>query len=225
VLMRLPPVAALGQRAYRYIADSRHCSLAAQDARQQTTSRHPFALIHPLGLLLCACQLGVSSFMFLYRFGGVHSTTAVPRFRAAFQLIDSIGERQPVWPFDLYPTFNPPASSSVQVWEARWVTSSGREMRISPSAYDSVFANSSLTWKVTTDEMLRVGDPVRDEARSLNLARSLWHREPQDIRRKITAANIYRSEYRLQPPSDRFPAALVAQSLLYTFSLSRIEQH
>ena len=45
-----------------------------------------------------------------------------------------------------------------------------------------------------------------------------------EIQCAIKAVNIYRVEYRLQAPSDRLPAALVAQQILYTFPCSRIDQ-
>lgn len=221
-IMRFPPVAALGRKAYRRIADSRHCHLVAPEATQQAAIRPQFTLIHRLGPLLFACQLGITSFMLPYRLGYLYFPPNVSRFRTAFWLVNGIGKRQPVWPFDLYPTFTPATSSPVQVWEARWVTSSGREIRVSPNAYYGVFGNSGLTWKITSDEMLRVGDSEQDQARSLNLIRSLWQRELPDIQRNVTAVNIYRVEYKLQPPSDQFPAALVAQSILYTFSLAKI---
>ena len=160
--------------------------------------------------------------MLLYSLRYVYFPPDVPRLRTAFWLINGIGKRQPVWPFDLYPTFTPATPSDVQVWEARWVTSGGREMRASPSAYYNVFGKSGLTWNVTSDAMLRKGDPEQDQARSLNLVRLLWQRELPDIQRNVAAVNVYRVEYRLQAPSDRFPAAFVAQSILYTFPLQEI---
>jgi predicted DCC family thiol-disulfide oxidoreductase YuxK len=224
-LLRFPLVAALGKRTYRRIADSRHCPLATAKGNERLPIlRPPFTLIHRVGVLLFACQLGVSSFMLLYSLRYVYLSTNVPLLRTARWLVNGIGKRQPVWPFDLYPTFTSanPSDTHIQVWEARWVTSEGREIRVSPNAYYGLFGNSGLTWNITSDEMLRGGDSEQNQARSLNLVRSLWKYELTDIQRNVTAVNIYRVEYRLQPPSDRFPAAVVAQSILYTFPLAKI---
>jgi predicted DCC family thiol-disulfide oxidoreductase YuxK len=221
-VMRFPLVAALGRKAYRRVADSRHCTVAAREPAQHSAIRPERKLIHRLGPLLLACELGISSFMLLYSLRYVYFPPNVPRLRTAFWLVNGIGKRQPVWPFDLYPTFTPAVPSTVQVWEARWVTPSGREMQISPSAYDHVFASSSLSLNITSYQMLEVRDPERDQARSLNLVRLLWQHESPNIQRNITAVNIYRVEYKLQSPRDRLPAALLTQSFLYAFPLQEI---
>ena len=105
----------------------------------------------------------------------------------------------------------------------RWVRSTGREIPVSPIAYDRVFANSVLTWTLTSSEMLRKTDPDQDQTRSLNFTRLLWQREPPEIQRDIRAVDIYRADYTLQAPSDRIPAALVSRTILYTFPLSSID--
>jgi hypothetical protein len=103
------------------------------------------------------------------------------------------------------------------------VLPSGREVPVSPRAYNDVFGTWNVTWNVTTYEMLRTVSAERDQERSLNLAHLLWQRENPSIQRNVTAVNIYRSDYRLQAPAPQFPAELVAQSRLYAFPLSRIE--
>jgi predicted DCC family thiol-disulfide oxidoreductase YuxK len=222
-IMRFRPISALGRRVYRPVAGSRHCPLAAPKTKQRAaTRRSEFALVHGLGPLLFACQMGVSSLMLLHTYAFLPAN--VPHLGIARRLVNGVGKRQPVWPFDLYPTFTPPTGSVVEVWEARWVTSSGREILVSPIAYDHAFANSPLTLAITSDEMLRRTDPEQDQTRSLNLIRLLLRREPPEIQRNIRAVNIYRAEYKLQAPSDRFPAALVAQAILYTFPRSRIDE-
>jgi hypothetical protein len=111
----------------------------------------------------------------------------------------------------------------VRIWEPRWVTSSGREMRVSPSAYYNVFGDSALTWNVVT-EMSAEGDPVQGRARSLNLARLLWRDELPDTHSTVTGVDIYLAEYRLQAPSDRFPPTPIAQTMLYTFPLAELSE-
>lgn len=221
-MMRFPATSVLGRRVYRRIADPRHCSLPAPKVKQRaSTHRAEFALVHGLGPLLFACQMGISSLMLVYSYSLLPAN--VPHLRTARRLLNGIGKRRPVWPFDLYPTFTPPTKSAVEVWEARWVTSTGREIPVSPIAYDRMFANSALTWTLTSSEMLRKTDPDQDQTRSLNFTRLLWQREPPEIQRDIRAVDIYRADYTLQAPSDRIPAALVSRTILYTFPLSSID--
>jgi hypothetical protein len=155
--------------------------------------------------------------MLLYNLRDIYLPANVPRVRTARWLVNGIEKRQPEWPFDLYPTFTPVAPSAINIWEARWVTSSGREMRISPTAYDHAFGNPSLAETITT-RMLAEEDSERGQAGSLDLVRLLWRSEIPDIRQSVTAVIIYRTEYTLHS-SDNAPAALVRESLLHTFPL------
>jgi len=222
-IMRLPAIASVGRRAYRRIVDSRHCPLPLEATQSAPIRRSQFALIRWLGPLLFACQLGASTFTLFYSLPDAYSPLNAPRLKTAHWLVNGIGKRMPVWPFDLYPTFTPASPKDVRIWEARWVTSSGSEMRVSPSAYYSAFGNTGLAMRITSFEMLREGDPEEDEARSLRLVRLLWQRELPDIRRNISAVNVYHARYYgRQPPSDRFRAALMAQSILYSFPIQKI---
>jgi predicted DCC family thiol-disulfide oxidoreductase YuxK len=222
-IMQFPPVVGLGQRSYRRIADSRHCRLAAPQAKQQAVVPHPaFALIHRVGPALFACQVAISGFMLLYGFRHIYLPPDAPKLRTIRWLVNGIGRRQPVWPFDLYPTFTPATQPNLQIWEARWVTSNGSEIRVSPTAYNNVFGNPGLAWSITTGALLRSATPEQGQLRSLNLVRLLWQGELPNVQPDITGVNIYRAEYKLRSPADQFPAALVGQRILYTFPLSRI---
>ena len=218
-IMRFSPVAALGRRVYRNISASGDCPLVTPELKQRAPIRpSELTLIHRLGLALFACQLGISSFMLLYSLRGVYLPPKVPWLRTVRRLVDGIGNRKPVWPFDLYPTFTPATSSDIKMWEARWVTSSGREMRISPTAYDRTFGNPSLTMDITT-RMLAEEGSERGQARSLDLVRLLWRSEIPDIRRSVTAVNIYQSEYTFGF-SDAARGTLLRENLLHTFPLN-----
>jgi len=217
-IMHLPFVAALGRKVYRRVADSRHCTLAPRESKEQAANRRPaLVLIHRLGLALFACQLSISGFMLLYNLRDVHLPANAPRLKTARWLVNGIKKRQPEWPFDLYPTFTPATPSDIQMWEARWVTSSGREMRISPTAYNRAFGSPSLTWNITTG-MLVDEDTAQGQTRSLDLVRLLWRNEIPDVRRSVTAVDIYRTEYTLHS-SDSAPAALLEGDLLHKFRL------
>ena len=205
-----------------WVADSRHGSLPPKAMQRANKSGNESVLVHALGVLLLACQLGISSLMFSYNLEYAF-LTKLPHHRILERLIDRLGKSKPVWPFDLYPTFTPAVPPTVEVWEARWVLPSGQEVRVSPHAYNNVFDTWNVTWNVTTYEMLRTASAEQDEERSLNLAHLLWQREDPSIQRNVMAVNIYRSDYRLQAPAPQVPAELVAQTCLYAFPLSRIE--
>jgi predicted DCC family thiol-disulfide oxidoreductase YuxK len=223
-IMRLPFVAALGRRVYRRVADSRHCALAPLESSQPAASRGAeLPLIHRLGLTMLACQLGISGFMLLYTLRDVYLPANAPRLRTARWLVNGIGKRQPEWPFDLYPTYTPAPAPDVRVWEARWVTSGGEEIQVSPSAYFKAFGNPGLSWSVVTGLYWDLNSDEVHE-RSLNLARLLWRDELPAIRNTVTAVDIYRAEYRLQAPSDRFPAEVTKRSMLYTFPLTLLSE-
>jgi hypothetical protein len=212
---------ALGRGAHRGVADSGHCSLVAPEPKQRLAIRRPdFTWIHRAGLVLVLCQLGISSLMLLYRLRDVYLGPQIPYVRTVRWLVNGIGKKSPVWPFDLYPTFTPVTPSNVTIWEARWVMSSGPEIRASPIAYDHAFGSSSLVWNVTSG-MLAPGDPERSQAASLDLVRLLFQCETPEIRRSATGVNIYRVEYRLGPDENAMP---LSESLLHTFPVGLVSE-
>ena len=184
--------------------------------------RNESVLVHAIGVLLFACQLGISSLMFCYNLEYA-SLTKLPHHRILVRVVKGLGDAKPVWPFDLYPTFTPAVSPTLWVWEARWVLPSGHEVQVSPRAYNNLFGTWNATWSVTTYDILRKGSYEQDEERSLNLAHLLWQQEDPSIQRNVMAVNIYRSEYRLRAPAPQSPGELVAQIRLYAFPKSRIE--
>jgi predicted DCC family thiol-disulfide oxidoreductase YuxK len=219
-ILWLGRVKALGQTVYRRVADSRRCSLVAPEPKQRRASRPDWALIHRVGLVLVACQLGISSLMLLYSLRDVYLRPQVRYTRTARWLVNGIGKRSPVWPFDLYPTFTPVTPSNITIWEARWVMSSGPEIRVSPVAYDRAFGSTGLVWNITSG-MVQEGDPERSQARSLDLVRLLWRNEIPEIRGSATAVNIYRTEYKLQPYDNAVP---LTETLLYSFPVRLVSE-
>jgi predicted DCC family thiol-disulfide oxidoreductase YuxK len=223
-IMHLPFATALGRRVYRRVADSRHCTLAPLESKvSAASSRSQLALIHRLGLALLAFQLSVSGFMLLYNLRDVYLPASVPRLRTARWLVNGIGKREPRWPFDLYPSYTPATASEVKILEARWVTSDGQEVQISPSAYFKASGNPTQTFNVLTG-LYWNGNSVEVHQRSLDLARLLWSDEVPEIRNTVAAVDIYRAEYRLEAPSDRFPAAFVKRTILYTFPATLLSE-
>jgi predicted DCC family thiol-disulfide oxidoreductase YuxK len=214
IVMQWSPVATLGRRVYRDIADSRYCSLNVP-ARQQRTRTPAFWLIHLIGVGLLACQLSVSGTMFLYdELGGFTARLPAP----ANRLVVGVGRRKPVWPFDHYPTFASPTSGEVEIWEAWWVVLGGHEVRVSARTYDTAFGNSGLIWNLVSDAR------DEDQARSLDLARALWRGESPDVRQSVIAVRIYRARYRLQLPEHALAKPLSA-TLLHTFPVELVSQY
>jgi predicted DCC family thiol-disulfide oxidoreductase YuxK len=223
LLMRLPLVAALGRKLYRRVSDSRRCTLALSNLRPNPVQTPALPLVHRVGGLLVGCQLIISSTMLLYSLREVYLPTTARWLAPARWLVDGIGWRAPTWPFDLYPTFTPVTPSEVDVWEGRWVTSQGSELKISPSAYDGVYQSSNLTWNVLTSAA-HDPNPAHSQTRSLDLVRALWRAEAENVRESVTAVNIYSARYRLKP-SDDAPGVLLKETLIDTFPVETISEN
>lgn len=172
-------------------------------------------LIHPIGVVFLAFQMGVSGIMFLNN-ELTGFTARLPSL--ANRLVVGVGRRKPVWPFDMYPTFASPTPGEAVIWEPHWVTSSGHEERISPKVYDAAFGSSGLMWTIVSD--------THDEARtrSLDLVRVLWLSESASIKQRVTAVKIYRSRYRLEPPEQGF-GKLINADLLDSFPVDEVSQY
>jgi predicted DCC family thiol-disulfide oxidoreductase YuxK len=215
LLMRFPLVEALGRNVYRRIADFRRFSPVVADLQQEPRRALALDLVHWVGRVLVACQLGISSAMLIYSLRDVYLPPTARWLAPARWLVNGIGWRAPTWPFDLYPTFTPLTPPEFEIWEARWVTGHGRELRISARAYDGLYANSNLTWNVLTGAA-HDPNPQRSRTRSLDLVRALWRIESPDVRESATAVRIYRARYRLKP-SEHGPGTLLQETLIYTF--------
>ena len=221
LLMRFPPVATLGRRVYRRIAESRRRT-EVRNLQQQPSHAPALALVHWVGGVLVACQLGISSMMLLYSLREVYLPPTARWLAPVSWLVNGIGWRAPSWPFDLYPTFTPITPAEFEIWEARWVTADGRELRISPRAYDGLYANSNLTWNVLT-AAAHDPDPERSLTRSLALVRALWRIESLDLRESVTAVKIYHARYLLKP-SDNVPGTLLEERLIHTFPVEVVSR-
>jgi predicted DCC family thiol-disulfide oxidoreductase YuxK len=217
-VMRFSPVEVWGRKVYQGIVGSRHCEVATPELKPPAPTRPPkFTGVYWLGTAMLMCQLGISSVMLLYRLRPVHSPPETRWLKTVWWRVDGIGKRGPFWPFDLYPTFTPATPPDIKIWEARWVTSNGREIRVSPTSYDHAFGNAPLTMTITTG-MLAEQESERGQARSLHLVRLLWRNEVPEIRRSATAVNIYSAEYKIRPPNNA-PFVPLRESLLHTFPL------
>jgi hypothetical protein len=221
LLMRFPPVAALGRKVYRRIAESRRRA-EISNLQEEPLHSPASALVHRVGLVLVACQLGISSTMLFYSLRDVYLPPTARWLAPVSWLVSGIGWRAPSWPFDLYPTFTPITPPEFEIWEAQWVTADGRELRISPRAYYGLYANSNLTWNVLVSAA-HDPNPERSLTRSIDLVRALWRTESVDVRESVTAVKIYRARYLLKPSGD-VPGTLLEESLIHTFPVEVVSK-
>jgi hypothetical protein len=222
VILSVPFVADLGRRTYHRFAGYHREERTSRKSRETAAVPEAYmGLIHGLGLVLLVGQLSISGFMLLYNLQDTYLPSNAPHLQSVRWLVNGIGKRRPQWPFDLYPTYTPATPSGVHVWEAYWVTSDGKEVRVSPNAYFKLSGNSGLTWSIVTD-LYWNGNAAEVRERSLDLTRLLWRNESSNIRNTVTAVSVYFSDYRLEAPTplDRYPALLVGRKLLYTFPAS-----
>jgi predicted DCC family thiol-disulfide oxidoreductase YuxK len=223
LLMRLPPVAALGHKVYRRIADLRRYPPAGPNLLQEPVHTPASALVHPIGLLLVGSQLSISLTMLLYSLRDVYLPPTARSLAPVWWFVNGIGWRAPTWPFDLYPTFTPVTPPEFEIWEARWVSADGRELTVSPRAYEDLYANSNLTWNVLT-AAAHDPNPEHSRTRSLDLVRALWRTERPGVRESVTAVKVYRARYRLEPSHDA-PGTFLRESLLYTFPVGIVSEN
>ena len=223
LLMWLPPVAVLGHKVYRRVANLRPYPPAEPNLLQEPVHTPASALVHPIGLLLVGSQLFISLMMLLYSMREVHLQPASRALAPVRWLVNGIGWRAPTWPFDLYPTFTPVTPPEFDIWEARWVRTDGRELTVSPRAYGDLYANSNLTWNVLT-AAAHDPNPEHSRTRSLDLVRALWRTERPDVRESVTAVKVYRTRYRLEPSHD-VPGTFLRESLLYMFPVGIVSEN
>jgi predicted DCC family thiol-disulfide oxidoreductase YuxK len=212
IIMRWPLVAARGRKIYRRIADSRHCSIERVVAKPSNNLR-PKRLVLVVGTGLVVLQFFIGFVMYAYtELSG--QVAKLPR--PARKLVVDVGQARPVWPFTYYPTFSYATGSDAVVWEARWILD-GREVRVSPQAYDNAFHNSGAVWSIVSDSR------TEDQAHSIDLVRTLWNKELPNIRQSVTGVRIYQATYHLGPASQA-PGAIVSERLLYTFRSDAFSQ-
>ena len=209
-LMRFPPIAWFGRKVYRRVAVSRHCALVPPKPRRDSIAEPEARLVHVFGIALLACQLAISSIMFLdVELHGFTSQLPARASRAVWR----IARWKPVWPFASYPTFAEPTPDVIEIWEARWVLPEG-EVRVSPDAYAAAFGNSGLVWHIVNTACTET-DPGRFRNLSIGLTRTLWQTEKPEIRASVTKVRVYRVRYHLGPYDP--PATLLSETLMNTF--------
>ena len=186
LLMRVPPVAGVGRRLYRRVADSRACAVAPPAPVVAHAPRRATPWLTAIGLVLVIGQATVS---------GAQLVTSVAGDEKSLEWWSRIA-----WPFDHYPRFTEARRLKwIETWEPRAVFADGRETRISPEAFQRAFGAPSRSMRFTTD-VLRVADPTTQHREGVaQLLRHLevvvladdacrrGHRSPRSYARMIAA--------------------------------------
>lgn len=216
LIMAFAPVAIIGRRMYRGVADSRRCSLTKLKSPSGTGHQKAFSL-HAVGVLLVLGQLSITGTSFVAgpsrRY--IHSKQW---FSPVAALVNGVSRCR--WPFDMYPTFADMTSGKFQIYECRWVLEDGRELLASPDAYWNAFGNTGLTSTIMTD-LGRHESSDHKGSQELDLAKLLWRKEKLSFEKPVVAARIYRVRYSLQ--SAR--ASLVScenQTLQFSFPVDSL---
>jgi predicted DCC family thiol-disulfide oxidoreductase YuxK len=203
LLMRVPPVAAVGRRLYRRVADTRACAVAAPVAPSAGPSPAARA-VTVIGLALAIGQAIVS--------GG--------------QLVASIrGDVQGLarwsriaWPFDHYPRFaEDRPREQLELWEPRAVFPDGREARVTPDAFRRAFGHPAKSTRLS-QQVLSITDPSAQRTLSLELLRTLWARERPAVRARAVEVRVYAVTYGIGPARP----TIVGERLLHRIALDEL---
>jgi predicted DCC family thiol-disulfide oxidoreductase YuxK len=219
--MRCPPVAAVGRRIYRRVADSRHCAVeeASPSPAAAGGKNNGWLALHVLGIFLILGELTFAALAFATQELRRAEVPMTPRPLAqAASLIASRWRDWALlwpWPFDLYPTFTWPSDDLYRCWEIKLVASDGAEISVPPE----VFVHALGDWATSSAIM---ADVIRNPAaaeRRLSVARMLWSRLPESSRLSTVTIRGYDSVYSTDPDdarvvrrtlTDTFPVRLLA---------------
>lgn len=214
-LMWFPPLAEVGRSVYRRIADRRTCPTTTPVPGERADKPPSPRWLHPVGILLVSLQTGTSGLLFAHMLTRLY----LPRGHVTRRALEVFARQRPVWPFDQYPTFVYRASEEPEIWEARLVLLDGREVKLSPKAYNAAIG-SPARCSTVTNGVRRERDPGRHLSRSLDLVRLLWRHEVPQVRRNAIEVRVYHATHSTNPARrtplkeqliHRFPAELITQ--------------
>jgi predicted DCC family thiol-disulfide oxidoreductase YuxK len=206
LIMRFPPVAAIGARYYRHVADSRHCKVeqdgeveqaVARSAPPEVVRKDTHLTLHLVGLLLLAGEAGTVALNsgFAFRLIGI----AVGSESAA----QSYADWQKVkwdWPFDQYPTFAYSWHVGIyRTWEPRLVYADGTEVTISSEVFARAFANHMTVAEENAQQAINNRDPVERREQARDIAAMLWKSVPKSAKSSVIAINGYETVFSTDP--------------------------
>ena len=220
LLMRLPPVAAMGGAFYRRIADNRQCRVAQDHGRPLVSmpamKNTPALAAHLIGGLLLAAEATTATLnsghgLAVFRILGMRSSTAS---------VAGWKKQKWVWPFDRYPTF---AYSwdlgSYRTWEPRLVYADGSESTIPPQVFARSFGNSLSVAEANVQQAVDYAHPEWRRKHALILAGMLWKNLPNSVRPRVIAINGYESVFSTNPDNPE----PTSRTLIDTFPLQLLE--
>jgi len=221
LIMKCPPVAAVGRRIYRRLADSRLCaSDVVAPSKSAPGGKHKGWLApHVVGIFLILGQFTISSIAFATQELSIAEIPMAirPSAQVASRMVSRLHGRALFWPwpFDLYPTFAGPGPGDglYRRWEVKLVASDGSEISVPPE----VFSRALGDWAASAAIMV---DTMRNAAadRRAPLARMLWSRLPESARLATVTIRGYDSVYSTDPDdvrvvrrtlTDNFPVRLL----------------
>ncbi|MHB8384827.1 MAG: thiol-disulfide oxidoreductase DCC family protein, partial [Candidatus Binataceae bacterium] len=215
LIMRLPPIAAIGTRIYRGVAESRHCPIERPSPAErdgQTASR--WLALQIVGAFLVLAEAVTIG---MYAAFPARSNSGVDRPASMVSRIgDSFRGARLKWPFDIYPTFAGRNDGTYRCFEFELVSIDGAETSVSPEVFASMFGD----WAVAAEDMLKarvVTDPSR--RRALAIARMLWRKMPPNARQGIVGIRGYDAIYSTDPEHAR----LINRNLIDNFPVSILE--
>lgn len=220
LIMRCPPVAALGRRIYRRVADSRHCAIDESSLSLPPAAggkKNRWLAPHMVGIFLIFGELifGALAFATQELRGRAEVPTGLrPSAHVASRIVSRWRGRAWFWPwpFDLYPTFTQPSDDFYRRWEVKLVSSDGSETSVPPE----VFARALGDWATSSAIM---ADGIGNPGRRASVALMLWSRLPESLRLVTVTIRGYDSVYSTDPDdvrvirrtlTDNFPARIPA---------------
>lgn len=233
-LMRLPPIAAVGRRIYRRVADSRYCTIGeaprsippipATASSTAVSNRVPVSgswrALNLMGIFLIVGQASLSLLDFASQ--EIRTTELPIAMRPVAQVGSEIVSHLPgrailfPWPFDLYPTFTGAAAteSFYRHWNVVLVSADGSESPVPPEAFARAFGY----WATTANLM---GDTSRNpfsDGRRAAVVRILWTKLPPPVRTATVTVRAYDSIDN-DDPDD---AQLVHRTLIAEFPAGQL---
>jgi predicted DCC family thiol-disulfide oxidoreductase YuxK len=242
LIMWCPPVAAVGRRIYRRVADARHCAIeqtsstwaSAAGSKNNSSKNNSRLALHVVGILLVLGELTFSSLAFATQ--ELRIAEMPMGIRPSAQVASRITARVHgralfwPWPFDLYPTFTGPGPSEdvYRRWEVKLVAADGSEISVAPE----VFARAIGDWSASAAIM---ADAIRNASakRRASVSRMLWSRLPESARLGTVTIRRYDSVYSTNPDDvrvvqriliDNFPVRLLTLNV-NTLESSRRDQN
>ena len=222
-IMRMSPIAGVGQRIYRRIADSRHCRIddgVKTSLRAAPTAKSSVYLApHVVGILLL---LGEAATVCLNAGHGLSIARMVLGPESSARDFKSWKRARWSWPFDQYPTFAYSLDvATYRTWEPRLVYADGSEASIEPDIFVRSLGDNSSVAEANVQRILKTNDPNSRKRHALTLAALLWKNIPDSEKSNLVAIRGYISYYDTDPDS---PEPL-SRILIDSFSIQELQAY